>query len=252
MNGRNIAEVAIILIFTGFAVIFMMYETRRIDVGIGNQRTEQNTEDLCAQLNELDYEIYWIGSLPLYLDGISEHVTILTAGQAGYSTLPVSDGDTGFTEYDEAGNVLQDIEKRDYADYMMIVINTEEEISRDTWEQIRDCTVNNRVPVLLIGKDNIDAFREYMIFVHKEYDDNATMLFDIGRGPIDNPIESETVEAGGHAYADRLLGFFADTFADRPVIYVTAAPEQTSAPSDAEITAEPETEETGEDQPDAA
>ena len=71
MNGRNIAAVAIILIFTGFAVIFMMYETRRIDVGIGNQRTKQNTEELCAQLNELDYEIYWIGSLPMYLDGIS-------------------------------------------------------------------------------------------------------------------------------------------------------------------------------------
>lgn len=240
MTGRNAAAFIFILFATGAAILFMMYETRRIDVSRVNQDTEQRTEDLIASLNELDYHIYWIGELPQYIDGISDHISVLNAAQANYANLPVAEADTGFTVYDEDGRVLSHIEQRDYASYMMIVINTSEELSEESLDIIQDCAVNNHVPVLLIGRHNIDAFREHMILIHREYDENSTMFFEISRTPVDNPISPETVTAGGHAYADAILGLINDSFGNPSVVYVADITTATTQETTEETTEETE------------
>ena len=239
MRGRNVAVFVIILFLAGAGILYMMYETRRIDVTLGDRKTEQNTAELIDNLNSIDYEIYWIGTVPDYLDGISEHITLLTAAQADNTTLPVIEGVTGFNAYDGNGNVIQHIERREYADHMMIVINTAEELSDAAWDAVRDSAVDNQVPVLLIGKNNIDAFRAYMLLVHQNYDVNSTMYFEITRYPEDDPIDPETVAAGGHAYADALLAFIHDAMLDPAVVYV-------------DMTAPTEYSETTEDGADAA
>ena len=240
MTGRNAAIFILILFVTGAAILFMMYQTRRIDVSRVNQDTEQHTEDLIASLNELDYHIYWIGELPQYMDAISDHVSVLNAASANYANLPVSEADTGFTNYDEDGNVISHIEQRDYASYMMIVINTTEELSEESLDIIQDCAVNNHVPVLVIGKSNIDAFRSHMILTHRNYDENSTMFFEISRTPVDNPIPPETVVAGGHAYADALLGLINDAFRNPSVVYVADITEATTQETIEETTEETE------------
>ncbi len=220
MQGRNVAVFIIILFLAGAGILYMMYETRRIDVSLGNQVTEDRTAELSEQLNQYDYNLYWIGELPQYMEGISDHVTLLTAGQANINTLPITAGGTGFTSYDESGNVISHVEQREYAPYMMIVINTSEEIPEETWDIIEDCTVNNHVPLLLIGRNNIEAFRTHMILVWKDYDENATMYFQISRSPQDNPIDPEIVASGAHPYANALLEFFNNAFQDPSVVYV--------------------------------
>lgn len=221
MQGRNIALYIFILALTVAAILFMMYQTRRIDAYLYNSQVEANTEELIADLDQLDYEIYWIGDLPQHMDGIADHVTILNASTASSATLPVTEGDIGFTEYDENGIVVSHIERREYASYMMIVVNTSEELSDNTWAAIQDCAVNNHVPVLLIGQQSIDAFRLHMILVAKDYDENSSLFFEITRAPQDNPLDPEVVAAGGHTYADALLTFIHDSFMDPSVVYVT-------------------------------
>lgn len=221
MNGRN-APIAIIIAVICAAVIFyMMYAVRKIDVGIGSKQAEQKTEELTASLNELDYEIYWIGYLPSYLEGIEDHITLLTAGQANASTLPITAGDTGLTVYDPDGNIISHTEQRDYADHMMIIINTTDTLSDSTMDVIQDCAVNNHVPVLLIGRQNVDAFRSHMLLIHRDYDEYATMFFEISRDPVEYPIESQVVRAGGRDLADALLEFIRSSFDDPSIVYVT-------------------------------
>lgn len=219
MNGRNSIIVVVFLLLIGIIVFYMMFKVRDVDNGIREMRTEEHTAELADALNEFDYQIYLIGELPQYMEGISDHVIQLTAGQANSANLPVSEGTVGFTSYDEDGNVLMHIEQRDYAPYMMIIINTQDELSETALAAVQDSAVNNHVPVLLVGRNNIDLFREYMILVHKDYDQNATMFFEISRYPVDNPINPDIVSNGGHEYADAMLAFIRDVFVNPAVVY---------------------------------
>ena len=223
MKGRNVAVFIVILFLAVAGILYMMYETRRIDVSLGDQQTLQNTNALTDTLNSMDYELYWIGQLPDHLEGIEEHVTLLTVGEANSDTLPIAAGNTGMTRTDRDGNVISHTEPRDYAQYMMIVINTTEELPETLLDVIRDCSVINHVPVLIIGKNNIDAFRSYMMLVHRNYDVNSTMCFEISRGGEDDPIDPSIVSAGGHDYADAVLSFIIDRFENPAVVYVTPA-----------------------------
>jgi len=224
MSGRNLATVAVILLLVAVVVFFLMFEVDRISEDSKLKAQEAHTQELADNLNTLDYEIYWIGQVPEYLDAISSDITVLTVGQAGFETLPVAEGNTAYTVYDKDGNEVGGAEKRDYAQNMMIVINTDDEISDALWDVIRNCAVQNYVPVLLIGGDNIDAFREYMILVKKTYGECDSMLFEYTRDTVENPIDPEAVSGGGRAYADALLEFFFDRFGEPIVVYVTSTP----------------------------
>lgn len=219
MNGRNSIIVVVFLLITGIIVFYMMFKVRDVDNGIRAMRTEEHTAELTDALNEFDYQIYLIGELPQYMEGISDHVITLNAGQANSANLPVGEGTVDFTSYDEDGNVLMHIEQRDYAPHMMIIINTQDELSETALAAVQDSAVNNHVPVLLIGRNNIDSFREYMILMHKDYDENATMFFEISRYPVDNPINPDIVSNGGHEYADAMLEFIRNVFVDPAVVY---------------------------------
>ena len=124
MNGRNPVLIVIFFLIVGIIVFYMMFKVRDADVSYSEQQSIERTEELTAALNELDYHIYWIGELPEYMDGIADHVTVIAPGAANSTNLPVAEGSVGFTNYDEDGQILEHIEQRDYAPYMMIVINT--------------------------------------------------------------------------------------------------------------------------------
>lgn len=233
----------LILIFFAF-ILFMMYQYRQIDVDLGAQRTEKRHEDLVASFDELDYQIYWIGTVPEHLEGIADHISVLTAGQVSADTMPVTQGIDGFTVYNEDGNIIERVEQRDYADNMIIVINTDEDLNDDALSVIQNCAVGNHVPVLLIGQKSIDAFRQYMILVHKEYTENSSMLFTVPATATDDPIDPEIAAQGGYAYANALLEFFRTSFNAPVYVYVT--PPATS-PATQETEAETEPAETSED-----
>ncbi len=237
MNGRNAPIAIIILVLAGAVIFYMMYAVRKIDAGIGDDQAEQRTEELTATLNEYDYQIYWIGEVPEYLDGISDHISVLSAAQVNASTLPVAAGDFGMTIYDPDGNVLSHSERREYADHMMIIVNIEETLSENVMALLQDCTVNNHVPILIIGKNNINAFRDYLILIHHDYESYSSFFFEITKAPVDNPIEPSVAQAGGREYADAILECIIETFEDPAVVYVTpgAYPSQTEQSYETEV-----------------
>ena len=243
MKSHNMAFAAVIVCLAFAFVLFMMYETRKIDVSLGNDQIEKEHEELIDRFDGLDYEIYWIGELPEHMEGIEDHVTLLDAEHANINTLPVLEGRMGVTIYNPDGMVVDHSDARDYAANMIIVVNTGDELSEQTLDALRNCTVENRVPVLLIGRNNIDSFRERLILVHKEYDEYSTMFYTMAGGPIDDPIEPSIVSGGGYAYANALLEYLRDSFNNHQVVYVT--PEVTVQSSQPEETVETEiTEET--------
>ena len=228
MKTRSVEVMAaLILIFFAF-ILFMMYQYRQIDVDLGNQRIEKRHEDLVASFDEIDYHIYWIGTVPEHLEGIADHMSVLSVSEVNSNTMPVSQGVNGFTAYNEEGQIIEHVEQRDYASNMMIVINTTEDISEDAWGVVQNCAVVNHVPVLLIGQKSIDAFREYMILVHKEYTEYSTMLFNVSVLATDDPIDAQIVQGGGYAYANALLEFFRTSFNAPVYVYVTPGATETS------------------------
>lgn len=222
MNARNYSVVAVILLIVAAIVGFLAFKVNTMSDGIKAFYEEKKTSDLALSLNERDYEIYWIGTLPQYMDMISENVTLLTVNQASFNTLPVIEGNSELTVYDKNGNVIQHREKRDYASSMLIVINTNEEIPDEKWDVIRNCVVNNHVPLLLIGDNNIYSFREYMIMLDKTYEASSTMFFEFSSEALDNPIDPSIVEAGGRDYANSLLEFFISVIDNPVIVYVSS------------------------------
>jgi len=222
MNTRNYAVIVIILLLVAAVVGFLAFKVNSMSDGIKAAYEEKATADLAEQLNLNDYQIYWIGEVPEYLELISDHITVLTVGQANYNTLPVNEGNTSMTVYDQDGNVLSSREQRDYADNMLIVINTNDEISEEKWDIIRNCTVDNRVPVLLIGNSSIDAFREYMILIGRDTNAYSSMLFEFSRTPVDDPVDPAVIEAGGRGYANALMEFFLSRIDNPVVVYVSS------------------------------
>lgn len=215
----------------------MMYAVRRIDTSLGDDQAQQRTEELTATLNEYDYQIYWIGEVPEYLDGISDHISVLSVELANEMTLPVASGENELTIYDTDGSVISHTERRDYADHMMIIVNTSEILSENVLAVLQDCTVNNHVPILIIGKNNIEAYRDYLIMMQHDYESYSSFYFEITKAPVDNPIEPSVAQAGGREYADAILECIIETFEDPAVVYVTpgAYPSQTETSYETEV-----------------
>ena len=192
MNGRNAPIAIIILVIAGAIIFYMMYAVRKIDNSYGNDQDEQKTEELTALLNEKDYHIYWIGELPEYMDGISEHVSVMTAGQANASLLPVVDGGVGFTVYDPDGNMVSHTEQRDYADHMMIIVNTQDELSQDTLA-ITKVPVDDPIAPEVVaagGREYADALLTCII---ETFEDPAVVYVTPGAYPSQAQETYETV-----------------------------------------------------------
>ncbi len=222
MNARNYSVIVIILLLVAAIVGFLAFKVNRMSDGLRDFYEEKTTADLASELNNYDYHIYIIGELPEYLEAISSHVTVLTPALANYNNLPVNEGNSTMTVYNPDGDVVAHREQRNYASNMLIMINTTEEISDDSWEIIRNCTVDNHVPVLLIGDSSINAFREHMILVRKDYNESSSMLFEYTRNPIDNPIDPAIAGRGGRDYANALIEFFISRIENPVVVYVSS------------------------------
>ena len=222
MNARNYSVIVIILLLVAAIVGFLAFKVNRMSDGLRSFYEEKETLDLAEELNSYDYHIYLIGELPEYMEPISSHVTVLAPALANSNNLPVNEGNSTMTVYNPDGDVVSHREQRDYAANMFIMINTTEEISDSSWEIIRNCTVENQVPVLLIGDSSINAFREYMILVRKDYDASSSMLFTFTREPLDNPIDPSVVAQGGRDYANALIEFFISRIENPVVVYVSS------------------------------
>ncbi|MCQ2516134.1 MAG: hypothetical protein MJ094_04645 [Saccharofermentans sp.] len=221
MNARNYSVVVVILLLVAAIIGFLAFKVNSMSDGIKAAYEEKTTQELADQLAENDYRIYLIGEMPEYLNIISDHITVLTVGQVNSVSMPVNEGNSSMTVFDQDGNVISEREQRDYADFMLIIINTDEEITTDKMDIIRNCAVENHVPVLLVGANSINTFREYMIMIPRDCSAASSMLFEVSRDVVDNPIDMDIVASGGREYANALMEFMLLRIENPVVVYVS-------------------------------
>ena len=77
---------------------------------------------------------------------------------------------------------------------------------------IRDCTVMNRVPILIIGKDPIEKFREYMLKAPVSYDDGSSFFYEVSDGMSDDVLDKSAVSTGGNLEGDAIVSYIIDYF----------------------------------------
>ncbi len=181
---------SLIIVIVVFFVMFMLFMCLFVDRMAGESQIRRQEDRFEAQVSKSEsYEfcIYWIGDVPEGLERIGDKLAVVAPGDVSEDTMPIPWGDMHFTRYNEDGVPLEEIEPRDYAPHMLIVVNNGSELTEDQYEILRQCTVDNEVPVLLLG-DSIAPFREMMLLYVDTYSEDDSMLFVSASGAEDGVI----------------------------------------------------------------
>lgn len=176
MTGRRIIIIVAIIVLTGLACILILSKAGNVGVEAVN---EKKITELCTQLSEQDVGIYVIGDMPYGLDRLGDKVTAVAPDSISGDNMPIWVSDIHSTFTDNHGLQLSESVPRDYPEHMIILVNLPQgtDMTDDGWQIVRDCAVENNVPVLLAGKDNINRFRTFLLEASKVCGDNDTMLF---------------------------------------------------------------------------
>lgn len=210
MENRRSGLGVVIIVFFAMAMMFIFLFIDRM-AGESTVRNETNEfESVVARADDYDFSIYWIGKRPDGIDRIGEKLIIVPAAGVSEENMPIPWSDLHFQRYNEDGVLIEDIEPRDYAEHMMIVVADGADLSDEAYEIIRRCAVDNHVPVLLFG-DSISPFREVMLLYAGRYSSDDTMLFTSERGASDSPISTEDNRTGT-AVAEAVLNLAYDLF----------------------------------------
>lgn len=162
-----------------------------------SQRIEHDTEvsEAIAKAADYNFHIYWIGECPSELMAIGDKITVLDSSKVNEDNMPIVWTDIPYKVYNSDGTVLMEVEPRDYADHMLIVIRSGVNLTREQYEIIRNCVVENDVSMLILG-DSINGFREVMLQSPSIYSDNDNVLYSI-LDETKNVIDPSSVSEGG-------------------------------------------------------
>lgn len=182
-SGLFLVLIVFILMFVGFLWLF----TDRMAGESISRRNSEGFDNLISKAEDYDMHIYWIGQTPEGLERLGEKLSVVSPSSVSADTMPIPWSDLHFTRYNEDGAVIEEIEPRDYAQYMLIVVADGADLTDEQYEVIRSCAVDNRVPVLLFG-DSISPFRETMLLAPGRYEANDTLLYTYQRGVSSSPL----------------------------------------------------------------
>jgi len=213
MKGRKIGLIVVILFIFVMAMVFVMMRLSDISSRSFLSRSRMDTEERVQLLSEQDYMIYWIGECPQELQDSGANITVIAPEMMNDSTMPVKWSSYHYVEYDEEGNILQEVTPREYPEKMLIVLNSGRALTEGEADVLSRCVVENYIPLIVIGKPAIDDIRDRFLLVSKDYGINDTMEFINGEGYTDNTVSPEAVEKGGRDLADEVLDRAIELFA---------------------------------------
>ena len=173
LTGKRITLIVTVIMMVGLLCILLLNGVGSISIGVAK---ENKMEDLREALLEQDIGLYVIGDVP---DGLLDLGTKISSFNVNEENMPIWVSQTHSRITNGNGYVISESVPRDYPEHMllMVCIPADAEVEDETWEIIRNCAVENNVPVLLVGSHNIVRFREYLIQASKVYEENDTMLF---------------------------------------------------------------------------
>ena len=215
------AAAAFLLLITG--LMLNAASRKKQTISLANQASyaaeKLNTKE--------DLMIYWIGPFPPELSGISDVVTVIDPGNITEDNMPIKYSTFKSTEYDEFGNVINEIVPRDYKDNMIIVISDVSLIADDEQEIILNCIAQNNVPVLAIGRSSITLVRRMLMYTDGVFEEVDTFYYKLGEGYMDHVLDNAAITAGGDEYAIELYEYLYSLFYDDAEEIETTAAETT-------------------------
>lgn len=201
---RNKTSVIVLFILAGFffIAIAMVFNAtaRRNSVLVKKNAVEEKI----ASLNAIDLTIYWIGDVPDELEMLKESMTVLRPEEISKENMPVKASTFRITVKDESGSE-QVIEPRNYSEYMLIVINNADGFSDTAKEVLRDCIVDNSVPVLCLGGKTCNMVGTLLLH-GAGYSADYSMFYRRNEGYVEPFLDTEKVSTGGFDLADELCG----------------------------------------------
>lgn len=249
MKRTNSGVIIFILAAVVIAILFMMSALRKTAGDMADAKSSEDLNTLITELSSEDYMIYYLGTPPQELISENIKMTVIPQEHVNSDFLPVSSVSLTYTEYDEDGNLVDQHAPRDYARFMLIYVDSSITLTDSTIELLRNCAVENHVPIIFEGKTNIVMFREALLLTRHTYEDIDTMMFTPWNSGEDHVFTTNEVTDKGVAFATNLLAIMKQITVDQVQYYNDAlenAPTYTTAESTTEETTVEETEESGE------
>lgn len=209
MENKKITVYVILLLFLIFGIIGIAVMARSVSGKRGKQEVQSKIDRQAEMMADRDLDIFWIGDMPISLAKLD--VRRVSPKSLNGSNMPVAGGIFNKT-------------------YNMIVVYRAE-LSASDLDIIQDCTVRNRVPILIIGKKPIEGFREYMLKAPVSYDDGSSLSYNVTDGMSDDVLDRSAVSTGGNLEGDAIISYIVDYYGF------------TDSATETEITTENETEE---------
>lgn len=209
MDNKKITAYVILLLFLLFGIIGVAAMARSVSGIHQKKEVQTNVDKKIELLSNRDIDIYWIGDMPRSLADLN--VKRVSPNKLNSENMPVVPAVTVRDSVDENGQPIGVLEKTTYRTYLMIVVYRAD-LSDSDMEIIQDCTVRNRVPILIIGKKPIEKFRDYMLKAPVSYDENATFSYNVTDGMIDDVLDQTAVSTGGNVEGEAIVSYMIDYF----------------------------------------
>ncbi|MBO4449652.1 MAG: hypothetical protein J5777_03625 [Clostridiales bacterium] len=206
---RNKTSVVVIFILAGFffiAIAMVFNTSARRNAALARKDA---VEEKIKSLDPYDITIYWIGDVPEELEPLKAKMKVLKPEEVNGDNMPIK-----FTTFrisvkekkspDDKTADEKVTEPRQYSDYMLIVINTAEGFNDSSKEILRNCIVDNGVPVLCIGGKACDMVGT--ILIHGAgYSSYYSMFYKLHEGYDEPFLNAKAVASGGIDLSEELM-----------------------------------------------
>lgn len=175
-------------------------------------KRQDGIEKNIASLSSIDLMIYWIGDVPEELGSLKKNMTVLKPEEISKDNMPVKASTFHITVRDDSGRT-EEVLPRHYSEYMIIVINTGSGFDDNAKEVIRNCIVDNGVPVVCIGGDACNMFGALMIHgagFSKDY----SLFYKVKEGYKEPYLDPKSVTSSTMELAEDLSGKLSAYFID--------------------------------------
>lgn len=190
----------VIILVTGLMVYALAAKANELSHKIVAKSVRNQTDELITSLSEEDYVIYFLGTVPPELEPLGVHLINIGFNRISEDNMPVYWDPYTYTLTDELGNVIEQHAPRDYSQHMLIVVNSDYPLDEGSLEILRNCSVDNNVPIMFIGETTANSFRTSLLLSERSYGENGIMYYQ-NRTPYDGPVLGED----GEAYTTREL-----------------------------------------------
>lgn len=192
--GRDRSSGVIVVIVILFIVAFWfigLFINRM--AGESQQKNKDiSVSEAIAKADDYNFHIYWIGDCPSELQKLGDKISVLEPSKVNKDNMPIVWADVPYKIYNTDGVVIYEVEPRDYADFMLIVVRSDVTLTDEQLEILRNCVVENNVSMIVMGK-NINEYRRIMLLSAGVYDDTDSVLYSPVFEDRDNPIDPSLI-----------------------------------------------------------